>query len=159
MSAENSKFLQIADELELMKPTRSGVMKNFNISCLDDFFIDDSMAIENVLTLADRQMIIKHAVDNIKANEIEKFIPGYEHLLLYQGQSLISACLEEGLIVNMFTLRDTEYLKKLKPWYSKSYNWQPLNRIRDYFGESIGIYFAFVGESLKDICFSIDSTL
>lgn len=90
-----------------MKETRSGVMKNFNISCLDDFFVNDSMAIDNVLTLADRQMIIKHAVDNIKATEIEKFIPGYEHILLYQGQSLISACMEEGLIVNIFSLRDT----------------------------------------------------
>lgn len=65
------------------------------------------MAIDNVLTLADRQMLIKHAVDNIKATEIEKFIPGYEHNLLYHGQSLINACVEEGLIVNMFTLRDT----------------------------------------------------
>lgn len=59
ISAENCKFLQIADELEMMKPTRSGVMKNFNISCLDDFFINDAMAIDNVLTVADRQMIIK----------------------------------------------------------------------------------------------------
>lgn len=90
-----------------MKPTRSGVMKNFNISCLDDFFIDDSMAIDNVLTVADRQMIIKHAVDNIKATEIEKFIPGYENVLLYHGKSLIHACMEQGLIVNMFSLRDT----------------------------------------------------
>lgn len=107
VSAENYKFLQIADELELMKPTKDKLMKNFNISCLDHFFIDDNMAIDNVLTLADRQMIIKHAVDNIKANEIEKFIPGYEHLLLYHGQSIINALLEEGLIVNMFSLRDT----------------------------------------------------
>lgn len=107
MSADNCKFLQIADELELMKPTRSGSMKNFNISCLDDFFVNEEMAIDNVLTLADRQMIIKHVIDNIKATEIEKFIPGYEHLLLYQGQSLISACMAVGLIVNMFSLRDT----------------------------------------------------
>lgn len=107
VSADNCKFLQIADELELMKPTRSGSMKNFNISCLDDFFVNEEMAIDNVLTLADRQMIIKHAIDNIKANEIEKFIPGYEHLLLYQGQSVISACMAVGLIVNMFSLRDT----------------------------------------------------
>lgn len=107
VSAENCKFLQIADELELMKATRSGVMKNFNISCLDDFFIDDSMAIDSVLTLAERQMLIKHAIDNIKATEIEKFIPGYEHLLLYHGQSLINACMVEGLIANMLSLRDT----------------------------------------------------
>lgn len=82
-------------------------MKNFNISCLDDFFIDDSMAIDNVLTLGERQMIIKYAIDNIKANEFEKFIPGYEHLLLYHGQSLVQACLEEELITNIFSLRDT----------------------------------------------------
>lgn len=82
-------------------------MKNFNISCLDDFFVSDSMAIDNVLTLADRQMIIKYAIDNIKATEIEKFIPGYEHVLLYHGQSLMNACMREGLIVNMLTLRDT----------------------------------------------------
>lgn len=90
-----------------MKPTRGGVMKNFNISCLDDFFIDDSMAIDNVLTVAERQMMIKHAIDNIKATEIERFIPGYENIPLYHGQSLINACMEEGLIVNMFSLRDT----------------------------------------------------
>lgn len=107
MSAENCKFLQLADELELMKPTRSGVMKNFNISCLDDFFIDDSMAIDNVLTLAERQMLLKHAVDNIKAIDFEKVIPGYEHIHLYHGQSLVAACLEEGLIDNIYSLRDT----------------------------------------------------
>lgn len=149
MSAQNYKFLQIADELEVMKPTRSGVMKNFNISCLDDFFIDDSMAIDNVLTSAERQMIIKHAIDSIKANEIEKSIPGYENILLYHGRSIINACVEEGLIVNILALRDEEYLKKLKPWYSKPFHWQPLNRIRDYFGEGIGMYFAFVGRILS----------
>lgn len=90
-----------------MKPTRSGVMKNFNISCLDDFFINDAMAIDNVLTVADRQMMIKYAVDGIKATEFEKCIPGYEHILLYHGQSLINACAEEGLIVNIFSLRDS----------------------------------------------------
>lgn len=111
VSAENFKFLQIADELELMKPTRTGVMRNFNISCLDDFFIDDDMAIDTVLTLGERQMLLKHAIDSIKATEFEKCIPGYEHVLLYHGQSLIQACLEEELIVNVFSLRDTvEYL-------------------------------------------------
>lgn len=81
-------------------------MKNFNISCLDDFFVDDSMAVDNVLTLGDRQMLIKHAIDNIKATDFEKFIPGYEHSLLYHGESLIAACHNEGLIENIYSLRD-----------------------------------------------------
>lgn len=149
-------------------------MKNFNMACLDDFFIDDKMAIDNVLTSGERQMIIKHAVDGIKANEFEKHIHGYEHIPLYHGQSIIAACLEEDLISNIYTLRDTveflqklilctrikildffelllqEYLKKLKPWYSlrsKWLRWQPLDTVRDYFGESVGIYFAFVGKT------------
>lgn len=107
LSAENCKFLQIADELEIMKPTRSGVMKTFNISCLDDFFVDDNMAIDNVLTLADRQIIIKHALDSIRASPIEKHVPGYEHMTLYHGQSLIDALQMEGLIENIYSLRDT----------------------------------------------------
>lgn len=107
ISAEDHKFLQIADELEIMKPTKSGVMRTFNISCLEDFFVDDKMAINNVLTMADRQIIIKHALDSIKATEFEKYIPGYETILLYHGQSIIAACQEEGLIESVYSLRDT----------------------------------------------------
>lgn len=80
VSARNTKFLQIADELEIMKKTKSGVMKNFNISCLDDFFLDGNMDVENILTAADKQMIVKHALDNIKATEHEKCLPGSEHV-------------------------------------------------------------------------------
>lgn len=80
VSARNTKFLQIADELEIMKKTKSGVMKNFNISCLDDFFLDGNMDVENILTAADKQIIVKHVLDNIKANEHEKSLPGSEHV-------------------------------------------------------------------------------
>lgn len=63
-----------------MKKTKSGVMKNFNISCLDDFFLDGNMDVENILTAADKQIIVKHALDNIKASEHERFLPGSEHV-------------------------------------------------------------------------------
>lgn len=55
-------------------------MKNFNISCLDDFFLDGNMDVENILTAADKQIIVKHVLDNIKANEHEKSLPGSEHV-------------------------------------------------------------------------------
>lgn len=125
VSARNTKFLQIADELEIMKKTKSGVMKIFNISCLDDFFLDGNMDVENILTAADKQIIVKHALDNIKANEHERSLPGSEHvsfqtdphvsfmLLIesiqvnfYHGQSIISACLEQGIVESVYPLQN-----------------------------------------------------
>lgn len=114
VSADNSKFLQIADELGIMKQTHSGIMKSFNISCLDEFFLTETMDIDNILTRADKQIIIKHAVDCIRANEYERYLPGYKNHQLFHGQSLIAACYEEGLIVNIYSLRDTV---ELNSWH------------------------------------------
>lgn len=95
-----------------MKPTISGVMKSFNISCLDDFFLNNTMDIDDILTLADKQIIIKHAIDSIRAKEYERHLPGHEIIQFYHGQSIIAACLEEELIINIYSLRDT--VKQIK---------------------------------------------
>lgn len=147
MSARANKFLQFADELEIMKRTKSGVMKNFNVSSMDDFFLDDSMDIDDVLTQADRQIIVKHALDSIKAGECERHLPGMEHVQFYHGESIVTACLEAGVIECVYALQDREFLKKFGPeWYMCWFKKQPVERIREYFGESLGIYFSFVGE-------------
>lgn len=100
-------FLQLADELEIMKPTKSGIMKNFNMLCIDDFIVNKNVDIENILTNADRQIIIKYALDNIKANETEKYIHGVERISLYHGQSILEACLEDGIVESIYSLQDT----------------------------------------------------
>lgn len=113
VSARSNRFLQLADELEIMKKTKSGVMKNFNVSCLDDFFLDDNMDIDNVLTAADRQIIIKHALDSIRASENERHLPGNEQeVSFYQGQSVIAACLEEGVIECVYALQNKVGIEK-----------------------------------------------
>lgn len=38
------------------------------------------MDVENILTAADKQIIVKHALDSIKANEHERSLPGSEHV-------------------------------------------------------------------------------
>ncbi|XP_037040102.1 anoctamin-10 isoform X2 [Bradysia coprophila] len=145
LSATSTKFFQMADELEIMKKSRSGVMKNFNVSSLDDFFVDGSMDVENILTSADKQIIVKHALDSIKASEHEKSLPGSEHVNFYHGQSIISACLEDGIVESVYPLQNKEFLKKFGPeWYLSSLKKQPVEKIREYFGESVGIYFCFV---------------
>lgn len=85
--------------------TRSGVMKNFNVFCLEDFCLDGDMDVNSLLTQADRQIIVKHALDNIKANEHEKHVPGTE-ISLYHGESIIAACLNGEVIESVYALHD-----------------------------------------------------
>lgn len=139
------KFLEIADEIGMVKHSKTGGMKNFNLVSLDDFFLNDSMSIDDLLTSADRQLIIKNALDTIKAKENERNILGSEQIQLYHGESIIEACINGEIIKNMYSLHDRDSIKKLGPdWYFRIGK-QPLDRIREYFGESIGIYFAFAG--------------
>jgi anoctamin-10 len=107
------------------------------------------MTVEDILTPADKQVVIKYALDDIKAQADERHIPGYSASFLYHGQSIIHAAISEELIVNMYSLHDKEYVKRLGAewWNLKRISQpQPIERIRQYFGDAIGIYFSFVGE-------------
>jgi anoctamin-10 len=107
------------------------------------------MTMDDILTPADKQFVIKYALENIKAQADERQLPGYAAVSLYHGQSIIHAAMSEELIVNMFTLHDKEFMKRLgMEWWNlrKMFYNQPIEKIRKYFGDAIGFYFSFVGE-------------
>ncbi|XP_070496668.1 anoctamin-10 isoform X4 [Chironomus tepperi] len=146
ISATKLRLLDLADEIGFTKPTRNG-MRNFNIGCLDDFLFDN-MTMVDILTPADKQFVIKYALENIKAQADERQLPGYAAVSLYHGQSIIHAAMSEELIVSMFTLHDKEFMKRLgTEWWNlrKMFHNQPIEKIRKYFGDAIGFYFSFVG--------------
>lgn len=104
---------------------------------------------EDILTPAEKQVVIKYALENIRAQPDERHIPGYSAAFLYHGQSIIHAAFSEELIVNMFSLHDKDFMKRLgTEWWNvrKILTLQPIEKIRNYFGDAIGIYFSFVGE-------------
>lgn len=109
------------------------------------------MTIEDILTPADKQFVVRFALENMKTLADERYIPGYHsHIPLYHGQSIIHAALSEELIVNMFSLHDKEFMKRLgSEWWNlkKMLEPQPIEKIRNYFGDAVGIYFSFVGET------------
>lgn len=108
------------------------------------------MTVDDILTPADKQVVIKYALENIKTSSDERHIPGYNSISLYHGQSIIHAALSEELIVNMFSLHDKEFMKRLgvEWWHWKTFfKPQPIEKIRNYFGDAIGIYFSFVGDN------------
>lgn len=107
------------------------------------------MTMDDILTPAEKQYVIKYALENIKAQADERQLPGYAAVSLYHGQSVIHAALSEELIVNMFTLHHKEFMRRLgREWWfwKRIYHPQPIEKIRSYFGDGIGFYFSFVGE-------------
>lgn len=106
VSATKMRLMEIADELGIMKPTKEGIMRNFNVVSLDDFLTKETMSIDDILTQADRQIIVKHALESIKAKEYERNFPGTESVPLYHGESIIQACLKAEMITCMYSLHD-----------------------------------------------------
>ncbi|XP_055642087.1 anoctamin-10 isoform X2 [Toxorhynchites rutilus septentrionalis] len=144
VTATQMKFLEIADDMGFMKRTKTGIIRNFNVACLDDFFYDETMTVEDILTPADRQTIIKYALDNIRASQHEHHIPGTK-TQLYHGQSIIQAAQRMEIISNYYSLHDKPRLRKLRHVWIKPTEHQPIDEIRDYFGENVGMYFSFLG--------------
>ncbi|XP_058452350.1 anoctamin-10 isoform X2 [Malaya genurostris] len=144
ISASQMKFLEIADDMGFMKQTKTGIIRNFNVACLDDFFYDDQMAVEDILTSADRQIIIKYALENICASEHEHNIVGTK-VQLHHGQSIIQAAQQADIITHIYSLHEKSKLRKLQHMWIKPTKPQPIDEIRDYFGESVAMYFSFVG--------------
>ena len=67
------------------------------------------MNANDLLTPADRQIIIKYALDSIRAIENERYIPGTKSITLYHGESIIQACIKGEVIKNMYSLHDKVY--------------------------------------------------
>jgi anoctamin-10 len=87
VSASKIKFLEVAEELELRKRDKCGLVREFAVSQLDDF-LEDGMHVDDLLTTAEKQYIVRHELENIRALADELHVPGYPALRLYEGQSI-----------------------------------------------------------------------
>lgn len=144
LSASKIKFLEVAEELELRKRDSAGLMREFLVSQLEDFLVD-GMHVDDLLTTADRQAIVRHELENIRALPGDSCVPGYPHHRLYEGQSIVQVCLHWGILERLYPLHDHEELDRLgKQWYRSIFQQQPFEDIRLYFGDSVALYFNFV---------------
>ncbi|XP_030753800.1 anoctamin-10 [Sitophilus oryzae] len=144
ISATKIKLLEIAEELELIKRDAHGKLREFTVAQLDDFLPNDK-TIDDLLTLSDKQTLVTHELENIRASSDDKFIPGYPLFKLYDNQAIIPFAQNWGLITKIYPLHEEEALKKLAgSWYMPRFMRQPIEDIRNYFGETIALYFAFL---------------
>lgn len=129
ISASKIKFLEIAEEMEIVKEDKAGQMREFTVSQLEDFIPDGSHDVDDLLTIAERQTVVRHELDNIRALPEDDHIPGYPTYTLYEGQSIVQVCLQWDVITRLYPLHDHETLKKLGgKWYNSLFQKQPFGK-------------------------------
>lgn len=114
--------------MELIKKDRNGLMREFTVAQLEDFLPDD-MHVDDLLTMAERQNIVWHELENIRALAEDDHIPGYPTYTLYEGQSIFQVLQMYEIVTKMFPLHDEEALKKLgRSWYMSVFRKQPFGK-------------------------------
>ncbi|XP_077966240.1 anoctamin-10-like [Styela clava] len=138
-----------AEIFGIKKKYNDGSMREFNmadqhnfIGYLDDDFITESEAL----------YIIKSELDLLRATDDDGHIPGHENIRLYPGKSILRKLKSSNLLTNIACLHNPTKLDKLgMGWYkNKSLTLeQPTDEIHSYFGDSITMYFSFLGYYTK----------
>ncbi|XP_073425113.1 anoctamin-10 isoform X1 [Dendrobates tinctorius] len=144
VGASTRRLLLGAEAAGFVKESNDGTMRPFLYSNRVEYknFLGDG---EDFLTMAECQYIIKHELDNLRAQD-ETSIPGYPQSKLYPGKSIVRRMQTSGVLIQIFPLHDKEELKRLSfQWYRQiKFAYQPIDKIRHYFGDTIGLYFGFL---------------
>ncbi|XP_075683262.1 anoctamin-10 [Rhinoderma darwinii] len=144
VGASTRRLLLGAESAGFVKESNDGSMRPFLYSNRAEYknFLGDG---EDFLNMAESQYIIKHELDNLRAQD-ETSIPGYPQSKLYPGKSIVRRMQTSGVLIQIFPLHDKEELKRLSfQWYRQiNFTYQPIDKIRHYFGDTIGLYFGFL---------------
>ncbi|TDG40391.1 hypothetical protein AWZ03_013192 [Drosophila navojoa] len=127
LSASLDTLLRLADAAELEKMTTTGSMQKFNYGCVSDFLLP-GMTQEQILHYCETPVLIKDVVE-----------------------PAIRSYIQKGYIEDMFPLHDILYLDRFH--FNLKRTTLPIEEIRNYFGSSIGLYFAFIEFYTKALIF------
>ena len=85
--------------MELKKKDRAGLIREFTVAQMEEF-LPDPRQMDSLLTTAERQTIVRHELENIRALPEDQHVPGYPANKLYEGQSISQSIFFIPLINN-----------------------------------------------------------
>jgi len=144
ITATYNRLLHAAEEFKVTKLRTDGEKAEFlyqDRHLFSEFHEEDS----HFLTSAEKQYLIKQCLNTIVVTDIES-IPGVAKATIYKDRPVVPRCLAYK-VITLFPLHNFEKLKSMeKKWYANFQKWDiPVDVVRDYFGETVALYFAFLG--------------
>ncbi|XP_028899707.2 uncharacterized protein LOC105217978 isoform X2 [Zeugodacus cucurbitae] len=149
ISAPTNVLFKAAEEARLpkrLRPDLGGALREFTTReshCFQQLKTEDGSSA--LFTSQERQWLVLQVLQGLRASQADiEALQG--RATVAEGQSIVAAWQETGLIVQVFPLHETRSLTLLQSsWVKQIFAPQPLDDIAEYFGVKVALYFAWLG--------------
>ncbi|KAE9536690.1 hypothetical protein AGLY_007092 [Aphis glycines] len=147
-STDSYCFYLTASFHVLMKAAQDVHLPKKIIGCggLREFILSEMNIFEgiedhsNFFSMQERQTLILYILNTLRVQNCDWITE------LVESQPLISECMSNGIIEHLFPVHENKTLKWLRIiWVKSFFSLQPLDKVCDYFGVKIAMYFAWIG--------------
>ncbi|XP_067622027.1 anoctamin-10 isoform X8 [Eurosta solidaginis] len=149
ISSPTNVLFKAAEEARLpkrLRPDLGGALREFTTReshCFQQLKVEDGS--NGLFTSQERQWLVLQVLQGLRASPTDiEALQG--RAAVAEGQSIVAAWQETGLIVQVFPLHETRSLAMLQnSWVKQIFAPQPLDDIAEYFGVKVALYFAWLG--------------